>query len=150
MKKLKIAVMGIQFTEDYLDVWKMIKEMDFLNHVEVHLVHVSGASDHAMNAALNLPLYPANETRVILEHAVTSQLESLAPHILPPTHTGRVVVKCLFGSHPKKVFSDYVSRVDASMVILAADRDRMFSMGSFIQYQCLHSKAAVLVLREKS
>lgn len=150
MKKLKIAVLGIQFTEDYLETWKLVKEMDFLKDVDVHLVHVSGASDHALNAALNLPLYPAQETRLVLEHAVTSQLEFLAPKILPAGHTGKVSLKCLFGSHPKKVFSDYVTKVGANLVILAADQDRKFSMGSFIQYQCLHSRAAVLVLREKS
>lgn len=150
MKMLKVAVLGIQFTEENLQTWKMVKDMDFLKDVEIHLVHISGASDHVMNSMLNLTLYPAQEARVIIEHAVTLKLEALAAEILPADHSGKVHVKCLFSSHPKKEFCDYANKVGSSLVILAADKNKKISMGSFIQYQSLHSRSAVLVLREKN
>ena len=150
MKKLKVAVLGIQFNEDHLQTWKLLNDMPFLDDVEIHLTHVAGASDHAVNAALNLPLFPASEARVIIEHAVTSKLEQISREILPVSHKGRIIVKCLFSSHPKKDFCEYATKVGADLVILAADNDRKISLDSFIQYQSLHAKSAVLVLREKN
>jgi nucleotide-binding universal stress UspA family protein len=148
MKKLKVALVGIKFDDDSIDSFPLLRKLDFLNDVEIHLVHISNMHHYSLGEDLNIPIYPEGEAKVVIEHAVSSKLESLSREILPLEFTGKVVSQSLFSKHPKKAFLEYAEKIHANLIILFAEKKRHFSMGSFIQYQIHHSPVNVFVLRE--
>jgi hypothetical protein len=147
MRKIQVAVIGIDFVDNDEKSWKALKQMEFLKDLEIHLVHVSSIHHYEFSENLNIPIYPSGEMKVIIEHSVLIKLNLLASEILPTGLIHPVTTKCLFGKDPKKKFLDYTESVGAQLVILSKERTTHFSINSFIQYQVQNSKANILVLK---
>lgn len=149
MKKIKIAMIGIDFNELSQPQLDLIAEMSFLQTVDLHFVHISMMQPYSWAKDLNIPLYPEGEAKVVIEHAVIDKLQELGDKYAPTGHVGSIHYTCLFSSNPKKEFADYAEKIGAGLVLILAGKERRLSLGSFINYQCHHCPAHVLVLRKK-
>jgi hypothetical protein len=147
MKKLKTAIVGIQFGSDLESSWEQLKKLDFLNGIDLHFVHISKDDSFNLGQDLNIPLYSLGDAKVLIEHAVHLKLEALIPKILPAHYKGHFFSKCLFSHRPKIAFNDYANEIGANLIILSGDKKHLFSTGSFIQYQLMHSCTHLIILR---
>lgn len=147
MKKIQIVVVGIDFSENLDHSWEILKRLEFLKDLEIHLVHVSSLNNYSFGEKMHVPIYPSGEMKVIIEHSVLLKLNQLASELLPLNSTHPFVAKCLFDKNPKKAFLEYSEKVGAQLVILLGGKKNPFSIRSFIQYQVQNSKANVLVLK---
>jgi hypothetical protein len=148
MKKIKSAIVGIDFNEQAQVNLELLSEMTFLKNVDLHFVHVSMMQPYSWAKDLNIPLYPEGEARVVIEHAVVEKLQELGEKYSPIGYSGTIRHVCLFSSNPRKEFAGFTEKTGAGLVILLAEKQRHLSLGSFINYQCHHGAAHVLVLRK--
>jgi hypothetical protein len=118
MKKIKSAIVGIDFNEHALVNLELLSEMSFLKNVDLHYVHVSMKQSYSWGKDLNLPLYPEGEARVVIEHAVIDKLQELGEKYAPYGYSGNVSHACLFSSNPRKEFAAFAEQIGAGLVIL--------------------------------
>jgi hypothetical protein len=149
MKKIQVVVVGIDFSENLENSWELLKRLEFLKDVEIHLVHVSSLHNYSFGENIHVPIYPSGEMKVIIEHSVLLKLNQLASELLPLNSSHPIIAKCLFDKNPKKAFLEYTEKVGAQLVILSSGKKNPLSIRSFIQYQVQNSKANVLVLKSQ-
>jgi hypothetical protein len=147
MKKLKTAIVGIQFGSDLESTWELLKKFDFLKGIDLHFVHISKDDSLDLGQDLNIPIYTLGDAKVLIEHAVHLKLKVLIPKILPSHYEGDYFSKCLFSHRPKIAFNDYASEIGANLMIFSQDKKHLISTGSFIQYQLMHSCTHLIILR---
>jgi hypothetical protein len=150
MKKLKTAILGIKFGSDVESTWDLLKKFDFLNSIDLHFVYLSKESNFDLGDDLNIPLYSLGDARVLIEHAVHLKLEALIPKILPINFKGQYFSKCLLSHQPRKKINDYAIEIGANLMILAEGKRHLVSTGSFIQYQLMHSRTHLIILRPQA
>jgi hypothetical protein len=142
----KVAV-AVSMDDDLLEHLKSIKQMSFLNHSEIHLVHVFNTISYAVGFAEAPMIYPIEDDRKAIEQAVLGRLAQVSQNILPADFKGKLVHKCLFHDNPKEKFSDYLHEIRADLAIVATRKRRGLFESSFAHYLSKHSESHLIVLK---
>lgn len=145
--KAKKIIIAVSLTEDTQKPFHYLKEIPIPPDAEIHLVHMVTENVYVDGMELALT-FPSREEERKLEEQITSKLQSLKNEIFP-LHMN-VYTKVLFDTNIRAAFTDYVTKENADLVVVAT-RGRHgikdFFDSSFAQHQVKYSPANVLVLR---
>lgn len=143
---MKSIVICVDLNQHSLDTLKTISDKINLQDSQVHLIHVfeiqyTGQGYYAI-------IYPTAEEYPEIEKSVLKGLTELAKDLKLPEN--RVVKKCVFSHSKEIVLKDYLTEVNAEMVIVATRGkhgiDGLFS-SSLTDFLSKYSPCDVLVLR---
>jgi nucleotide-binding universal stress UspA family protein len=147
-KPLRIAV-AVTMDPEMLKSLKTLGQYDFIQGAEVHLVNVFETVNMSHSGNLPAGVYPSNDAFPVIEQGILEQLEKVKQSILP-AHSGKVVLKGIFGFDAKTKFTEYAANINADMVVVATRGKRgiegLFD-SSFAQYLSKYSPASVFILR---
>lgn len=143
---MKSIVICVDLNQRSLDTLKTISDKINLQDSLIHLIHVFEI--HYTGQGYYAIVYPTTEEYPEIEKSVLKGLAELATDLKLPEN--RVVKKCVFSHSKESVLKDYLSEVNAGMVIVATRGkhgvDGLFS-GSLTNFLCQYSPCDVLVLR---
>ena len=145
-RKVCIAV---NLNDPLPEVLHNIKNLDFISHCEVHLVHVYLTSTYALGMGETAIVYPLETDQKKIGEASVNALREMAPSILPKNFDGGIVPQCLFSEDPKRMFCDYVNENHIDMVITAARAKRGIFESSFTNFVAKHTTANMVILKHK-
>lgn len=149
MNTIRKVALAVNLNDPIPEILKIIKNLDFLNHCEIHLVHSFLTLHYSMGFGETALVYPVEADRKVLEESVLATLTGIEKKIFPPSFKGKVIARCLFSDDPKRKFCSYVQEEGIDLVIAAARNKRGFFESSFTQYVSKHTSAHMLVLKDR-
>lgn len=142
----KIAI-GINLGEPLKEIFKALKELDFINHSEIHFVSINQTQIYMIGFGESAIIYPLEDDQKKIKAATLAELRELSKDILPKEFKGKVFHECLFADDPRARFCDYIEEKGIDTVIMAAREHKGFFESSFTQYISKKSKANVVILK---
>jgi nucleotide-binding universal stress UspA family protein len=144
----KKIVLACSLEENGAQVFQKLNEFNWTGATVFHLVHIFKVQ--VMVNDFTPFIYPDEGQQSSIEDLVLSQLKASRERWSMQGKTS--VEKCFFDTNPKKKLVDYLSEVQADLVVLTSHQkeglDGVFSSG-FSEYLLRHSPCDVLVLRSK-
>lgn len=147
MRFAKKVVVAVGLNENVQELMKPLRDMEFLNHSEVHFVHVFNTINYTTLYSEFPLVYPVEADQKKIEESILSFLVSMAKEVMPKNFEGKVIHRCLFGDRPKDKFCHYVDEVKADLVIVPTRQKRGFFESSFAQYVTKHTHANMILLK---
>lgn len=144
----KVAV-AVNLNHEIPDVFKTLKDLEFLNQCEIHLVHSFFTINYLVGLGEAALAYPLEADRIKIQESVMATLDNHARKIFPSDFKGKVITHCLFSDDPKRKFCDYVKAEHIDLVIVAAREKKGFFDSSFTYYVQKHTPANMIVLKQK-
>ncbi len=149
MQLTKKTIIAVDLMNEPKEVLNALKKLDFLNHSEVHFVHVFKTINYSFVFSEFPMVYPIEADRKVIEESVLSMLRKTTKEVLPANFQGKVIERCLFSDNAKAKFCEYVAESKGDLaVVLAREKHDLFE-SSFARYVSSHSKANILILKHK-
>lgn len=144
----KVAV-GVNLAVDAKDEFVSLKELSFLNDCEIHFVHAFQTTTYSFGLGDSALIYPMQDDRKKLEESVVASLKNISSKLFDKDFLGKIHCHCLFSDNPKGAFSEFVQNKHIDLVVVSAREKRGLFESSFSQYVQRHTRANVLVLKQK-
>ena len=128
------------------DVFEAVRSMEWLQEVEIHLVHVFELYNYGDGLTFNVT-FPFHDDRTQLAEAVVSKMKSLSSRFLPYSHKGLVYYDCLFDEKPKFKILKYLKENHFDLVIGAVREKKGIFESSFTNALTLHAPCSVLIVK---
>lgn len=149
MKFAKKVFIAIDLSLKQEELLKPLKSMDFLNHCEVHFVHVFPTITYGVGFGEYGLIYPIEADRKVIEQSALATLVKISQEVLPPNFEGKVLQKVLFHENPRRMFSDYARDVHADTIIITTKRKHGFFESSFADYVNKRTECNMIYLKHK-
>lgn len=142
-------VVAVDLSGDLSEILSPVRQMDFLKHAEIHFVHVFNTINYSFMFG-DFPLvYPIEADKKMIEDGILKLLSNKAKEILPTDFDGKMMSRCLFADNTKGRFCEYVDEEKPELVIIGTRVKHGFFESSFAQYVARHSKANLLLLKQR-
>jgi hypothetical protein len=149
MSFAKKVIVAVSPEENIEELLMPIREMTFQNDTEIHYINVFSTITYSHWLSSAPLIYPIESERKEIEKLTVKKLTEIAQETLPINFQGKIVSKCLFGENPKVVFSDYANNEKSDLIIVAKREKRGLFESSFASFVNNHTKANLLLLKEK-
>lgn len=149
MKFARKVAVAVNLNQPLPEVFKTLKDLEFLNHCEIHLVHSFLTINYLVGMGDTALVYPLESDRKLIQESVMATLNSYAQKIFPADFKGKVITHCLFSDDPKGSFCDYIKMEHIDLVITAAREKKGLFESSFTHYVQKHTSANLIVLKQK-
>jgi hypothetical protein len=147
VEMFKKVVVAVGLGDGVGELLKPLKEMNFLDHSEIHFVHVFNTFNYTTVLSDFPFVYPIEADRTPIKKAILGLLEKTSRVVLPQGFKGKVIHECLFDESAKFKFSEYVNEQKASFIIVPSRKKRGVFESSFAQYVHKHTEANLLLLK---
>jgi hypothetical protein len=144
----KVAV-GINLNDPHTEIFKAMKQLDFLNNTEIHFVTVNMTTTYAIGLGESSIVYPLVDDQKKIQESTIAELGKLTATFLGHDIKSKIVTDCLFSDDPKRKFCEYVAEKNIDTIIVAGREKRGIFESSFTQYVNKHSHANMIVLKHK-
>jgi hypothetical protein len=144
----KVAV-GINLNDPQTEILKGIRQLEFLNHSEVHFVTINMTTSYTIGLGESSIVYPLIDDQKKIREATISALNQLTSTLLGQNFKGKIIFECIFSDDPKRKFCDYVEDSGIDTIVLASREKKGFFESSFTNYVNKHSRANLIVLKHK-
>jgi nucleotide-binding universal stress UspA family protein len=143
------TVIAVDLSTPSLEHLKVLRQLDFLRHGEVHFVFVfqTAIQIYGIGFGEVALAYPNNEDRAILEKSALATLVKKSKECLPAGSEAKVYQHCLFSDSPKDEFCKFSANLPADTLVIFGREKHGFFDSSFAQYVLRHSKANLIVLK---
>lgn len=145
----KVAV-GVNLGIDAKDEFVALKELSFLNDSEIHFVNAFQTTTYSFGLGDSALIYPMQDDRKKLEESIVASLKKISSKLFGEDFRGKIHCHCLFSDNPKGAFAEFVQNKHIDLVVVSAREKRGFFESSFSQYVQRHTKANLLVLKQKA
>lgn len=145
----KVAV-GVNLSVDAKNEFESLKQLTFLNDCEIHFVNAFQTTTYSFGLSDSALIYPMQDDRKKLEESIVSSLKKISENIFNENFQGKIYCHCLFSDNPKAAFSEFVHDKHIDLVVLSAREKRGLFESSFSQYVQRHTKANMLILKQKA
>ncbi len=149
MSFAKKVVIAVDFTEDLPQRLKSLRKLDFLNHSELHFVHVFPTTTYPFGLGEFPLIFPMEADRDVISQSGIALLVNMTELAMAATFVGRIIPKILFSDSEKSCFTRYVEEVHADLVIVFPRRRHGFFDSSFGEYVSKHAHSDVLFIKPK-
>ncbi|HXH31907.1 MAG TPA: universal stress protein [Bacteriovoracaceae bacterium] len=145
-EKVVIAVDLAMITAEQV---RSLGHVEFLNHAEVHFVHVYQTSTYGYGSILGQYslVYPVESERNIIEQSALVSLAKFSHKTLPSVSEGKIIYRCLFSDKPKLKLTEYAVEIKADSILVMTRERHGFFDSSFAQYVSRNSKCNVIILK---
>lgn len=145
----KVAI-GVNLAVDAKDEFVSLKELSFLNDCEIHFVNAFQTTTYSFGLGDSALIYPMQDDRKKLEESIVASLKNISSKLFSENFRGKIHCHCLFSDNPKGAFTDFVQSKHIDLVVVSAREKRELFESSFSQYVQRHTKANLLVLKQKA
>lgn len=150
MKFVHKVAIAVNLSVDTKEEFISLKEMSSLNDCEIHFVNVFRTTTYSFGLADSALIYPVVDDRKKLEESVLSTLRKISGKVFNEDFHGKIYYHSLFSDNPKVAFSEFVENKHIDLVVVSARQKRGLFDSSFSQYIQKHTKANMLILKQKS
>jgi nucleotide-binding universal stress UspA family protein len=144
----KVAV-AIDLNDPHAEIFKAMKQLDFLNNSEVHFVTVNMTTTYAIGLGESSIVYPLVDDQKKIQESTVAGLGKLSGTFLGHDFKGKIITECLFSDDPKRKFCEFIAEKNIDTIIVAAREKRGIFESSFTQYVNKHSHANMIILKHK-
>lgn len=149
MKFGKKVVVAVDLGTSVIEQLQCLKQLEFLQHADVHLVHVYKTIFYSYSVGLgdvNL-IYPVENDRIAIEESVLSLLKKGTQELFPKESESKVHQHCLFADKPKVKLTNFAEEIKADTIVVLSRQKHGIFESSFAQYVNAHSKCHVVCLK---
>jgi hypothetical protein len=144
----KVAV-AINLNDPHAEIFKAMKQLEFLNNSEIHFVTVNMTTTYAIGLGESSIVYPLIDDQKKIQESAVAELGKLSEAFVGLDFKGKIFMDCLFSDDPKRKFCEFVTEKNIDTIILAAREKRGIFESSFTQYVNKHSHANMIILKHK-
>jgi nucleotide-binding universal stress UspA family protein len=148
MKFARKVAVAINLNHPLPQVLTTLKNLDYLEQCEVHLVHAFLTTTYAVAMGEAALIYPIEDDRKKIEEKVLSELEAISKTILPTAFKGKIIVHCLFSDNPKRRFCQFVDEEHIDLVVVAQREKKGLFESSFSHFINKHTHANMIILKQ--
>ncbi len=149
MTYAKRVVIAVDFTEDILKRLKSLRKLDFLNHSEIHFVHIFPTMTYPFGLGEFPLILPMEADREKFSQAGLALLANMIEVAMSATFVGKAVTKILFSDDEKGTFTSYTREMKADLAIIFSREKHGIFDSSFGQYVSKHTACDVLFMKPR-
>jgi nucleotide-binding universal stress UspA family protein len=150
MKSYKKVIIPLEINENASKYLRSLKDMDSIQHAEVHFVHVFNTMSYSLGLAMVPVEYPVESDRKMIEESVNAILKTMSNKILGDKFEGKVVSRVLFSENAKRAFTNYATEEKPELIIIPTRSKHGFFESSFAAYVNSRTECDVFMLKHKA
>ena len=150
MRFAKKVIIPVDFTDQLPALLKPLHEMAFLEHSEIHFVHVFPTITYPVFFGDFPMVYPITADLKVMEESGHSFLVNMTEKVLPNNFKGKVIHRILSSDEPKRKLSNYAKEEKADLIIIPTRSKHGIFDSSFAQYVNKHTHCNVLLIKHES
>lgn len=147
MKVAKKVAIALNLQEPMPEVFKSLKDYDFLKDTDVHVIYSFMTTTYAFGLGETALIFPMENDRKKIEESVVAMLKDISGSLFPKGFTSRLSAHCLFSDNTKAKFCEFVEKEHIDTVVVAAREKKGLFDSSFTHYLTKHTRANVLILK---
>lgn len=147
MKFAKKVVIPVLMNDNLVIQLNFLKEMQFLNHSEVHFVHIYQTITQAALVGDKIFVYPPKAEREQIEKDITERLKMISFEVLPIGFKGLAKQSCLFSDYPRNHMAELIKESNTDLVIIPTRKKHGLFDSSYAQFLNKHTDANIFFIK---
>ena len=147
---MRNVVICCSLEDENINLLKSLKGNPLLENAKLHFVHIFEI--HVYTSDFSPYIFPSEDKYPEIEKASKDILQSVAKEVCTEEELKNTETECYFAYSPKQKISDYLTEVNADLVVVASKQkhgiEGLFS-SSFTEHLVKYSSCNVHLLRPK-